>query len=404
MAEALHILHVTPYYAPAFAYGGVVTAVSGLATAQAECGNHVTVVTTDALTRSQRNPVLRETIAGVEVIRCRNLSTFLRAQVNLSFPLGFRKTFAELAHSANIIHVHELRTVENVLIGHVKPIVLSAHGTLPYGTGRGTFKRAWDAVFGRAILDKIDHVAALTANEADEAHALWDELGVAARFPGVSIIPNGVPADFSVEGVGNLRARYKLGDGPVVLFLGRLQERKGLHLLIPAFAQATADPDLSRARLLLVGPDEGMLSQAKALVAELNIAGRVTFTGLLRDSDQRAALATADIFALPAVGEGLSMAALEAMAAGIPLILTPGCNLLDVETRGAGLLVSREIEPLADALRVLLRDPGRRKTMGEKGRTWVQESFTWPVIAAQTETMYRQVLSAWGQRNHVSGI
>jgi len=98
------------------------------------------------------------------------------------------------------------------------------------------------------------------------------------------------------------------------------------------------------------------------------------------------------------------MAALEAMAAGIPLILTPGCNLPDLEKRGAGLLVPREVEPLADALRVLLRDPARRKTMGENGRAWVQESFAWPVIAAQTEAMYRQVLGKQTQPAHVSGI
>src|SRR5258707_10068135 len=162
MPEALNILHVTPYYAPAFAYGGVVSAVTGLATAQADRGHHVTVLTTDALTRSQRNPVLRETIASVDVIRCRNVSSVLRARLNLSFPRGFRVTFAELARRADVIHIHELRTVENVLIDHATPIVLSAHGTLSYETGRGTFKRTWDALLGRSILRKIDHVAALT--------------------------------------------------------------------------------------------------------------------------------------------------------------------------------------------------------------------------------------------------
>src|SRR5260370_10710064 len=111
MPEVLRILHVAPYFAPAFAYGGVVSAVTGLATAQADRGHHVTVLTTDALTRSQRNPVLRETIAGVEVVRCRNVSRVLRARLNLSFPRGFPATFAELARRADMVHVHELRTV-----------------------------------------------------------------------------------------------------------------------------------------------------------------------------------------------------------------------------------------------------------------------------------------------------
>ncbi len=384
---ALRILHVTPYYAPAWSYGGVVSAVTGLATAQAERGHHVMVLTTDALGPDERSPLRRETIDCVEVIRCRNLSNTLHARYNLSLPLGFRREFARLV--ADVVHVHELRTVENLLLEPQQPIVVSPHGTLSHETGRGGFKRAWDALFGRRLLRRIDHVAALTTSEAEEARSLWRLLGV--PFPGAAIIPNGVPADFSVS--GDLRARYNLGRGPVVLFLGRLHERKGLQFLIPAFARIfPAFPD---ARLLVVGPDVGMLASARALAAETGITDRLTFTGLLSGGDQRAAFASADMFVLPAVGEGLSMAALEAMAAGLPLILTPGCNLPDLEARGAGLLVDRQIEPLAEALRSLLVDPARRRAMGARGRAWVQESFTWPAIAAQTEALYAEVRHKW---------
>jgi poly(glycerol-phosphate) alpha-glucosyltransferase len=118
----------------------------------------------------------------------------------------------------------------------------------------------------------------------------------------------------------------------------------------------------------------------------------VILTGLLSGGDQWAALASADLFVLPAVGEGLPMAALEAMAAGLPIVVTPGCNLPDVEARGAGLLVERDVEPLAAALRALLADPERRRRMGEQGRAWMRESFTWPAIVARTEEVYAQVL------------
>jgi glycosyltransferase involved in cell wall biosynthesis len=386
-AAPLRILHITPYYAPAWTYGGVVSAVTGLATAQAAREHHVTILTTDALDFASRNPLRGEIIDGVAVIRCPNLSSTLRSQYSLSSPRGFRSALRRLAPEADVIHIHELRTFENLLIGHPKLVVLSPHGTLPYSTGRSAFKRTWDALFGRALLHRIDHVAALTAAEATEARALWRSLG--APFPGATIIPNGVPADFAVS--GDLRPRYGLGDGPVALFLGRLHERKGLQLLIPAFALAARDvPD---ARLLVVGPDAGILAAARALMAKAGIADRVVFTGLLRGADQRAALASADLFALPAVGEGLSMAALEAMAAGLPLILTPGCNLPDLEARGAGLLVERAIEPLAAALRTLFLNPDQRRSMGERGRAWVAESFTWPTIAAQTEALYARLLS-----------
>src|SRR5512142_837227 len=152
----MRILHVTPYYAPAWSYGGVVSAVTGLATAQAERGHHVTVLTTDALDATHRADLSPTSDSGVQVIRCRNVSNTIRARYNLSLPVGFRRAFQRLAADADVVHTHELRTVENLLIDHQKPVVLSPHGTLPYGTGRSAFKRAWDRLFGRTLLRKID--------------------------------------------------------------------------------------------------------------------------------------------------------------------------------------------------------------------------------------------------------
>jgi glycosyltransferase involved in cell wall biosynthesis len=403
MTESLRILHVTPYYNPATAFGGVVSAVTGMAEAQAALGHHVTVLTTDALTFTTRNPTRHETVNGVDVIRCRNVSHTVRAKYNLSQPPAFGATFRQLVRDADIVHTHELRTVENLLIGRQKPVVLSPHGTLPYGTGRGGFKRGWDRLFGRSLLRKITAVAALTANEADEVRTVWGELHMTP--PLIDLIPNGVTANFaeSVQashdqgGPDRLRERYTLGLGPIVLYLGRLHERKGLQFLIPAFAQASS---VHRdARLLVVGPDEGMLATAMALTEQHGVTGKVRFTGLLQGEDQRAVLAAATLFVLPAVGEGLSMATLEAMAAGIPVIVTPGCNLPDVEDRGAGLLVARQTEAISAALNVLLESPERCREMGAAGQAWVRETFTWPAIAAKTVLLYRQVLDRKANRS-----
>ena len=80
------------------------------------------------------------------------------------------------------------------------------------------------------------------------------------------------------------------------------------------------------------------------------------FTGLLTGEDKLAALAAADLFALPAVGEGFSMAVLEAMACGLPVLLTPGCNFPEVVDAGAGMVVAREVPALSEGLRALLTD------------------------------------------------
>ncbi|PJF33106.1 MAG: glycosyl transferase family 1, partial [Candidatus Thermofonsia Clade 1 bacterium] len=90
----------------------------------------------------------------------------------------------------------------------------------------------------------------------------------------------------------------------------------------PAFARAVQHG--ADAHLLIVGADAGMLSQVQRLIAAYQLQERVTLTGLLEGRDRIAVLAAADIFALPAFGEGLPLAALEAAASGCALLLTEG--------------------------------------------------------------------------------
>jgi len=393
----VNLLHVIPYYAPAWAYGGSVRAATDLTRALAQAGHRVTVLTTDTLSQAERAPVLRETLDGVEVLRVRNLSNALRGRLNLSTPRGMaaaaRTLIAE--RQIDLIHCHELRTVENLRVVPVAkalgvPIVVSPHGTLPLNTGRPTFKRAWDWVPGRWLLLRFDAVIALTRDEAADARALWAARGI--DIP-IYIVPNGVhPDEFAALPPRDAaRTRWNLGAGPVVLFLGRLHERKGLQRLLPAFAGALEQ--VPEARLLVAGPDEGMLAALQAQARALALEERVIFTGLLTGPARLEALAAADLFALPAEGEGFSMAALEALACGLPVLLTPGCHFPEAAEAGAGVVVPREVEPLREALIALLADPDRRAAMSQQARALIAERYTWPQIVAQLEAAYASVIA-----------
>lgn len=402
----MNLLHVTPYYAPAWAFGGVVSAVTGLAEAQARAGHRVLVLTTNALDRSHRIDAGEEQRNGVLVHRVRNLSPLLRRRWNLSTPIGFAPTAARLIrkHDIHLMHCHEFRTAENVLAtGRAcspgLPRIISPHGTLPHTTGNRRAKQGWDRFFGPTLARRMSHVLALTAAEAGEARDLWRRLGHPLQEAQVTVVPNGVEEP-PLPGAGEreaFRRRWELGDEPVVIYLGRLTERKRLPLLVSAFAREVRRG--LRARLVIAGPDEGALAGLRRQVRALALDNQVRFTGLLESDDRFAALRSADVFVLPASGEGASIAALEAFGCGLPAILTESGIVPQQVEAGAALVVPATVDSLAEALRRLLDDRGLREMMGRQGHEAVIPDLTWPRIAARIDAVYAAVLKRAGRSN-----
>ena len=384
----MNILHVTPYYAPAYAFGGVTRVVEGLARAQAAHGHAITVLTTDALSQGARWQGPAETRAdGVRVLRARNRSLWLRGHANLSTPQGFASLAERALEQAEIVHVHELRTVEALAVipraaARRLPVLLSPHGTLTRTTGRGLLKAGWDALFGRRLARGVNTVVALNEAEAEDAAALWAQFGLPA--PDTALVPNGIdPAELVMEGGSAFRALYGLGEDVVCLFLGRLHPRKGVLALAQAFAHA----NVPGTRLVFAGADDGALSALRPLLGE-----RIIYAGFLQGAQRLAALDAADVFALPATGEGQSIAALEAMAVGLPLLLSPGCHLPEAQDAGAALIVPPQPEALAHALTRLLTDSALRRQMSRAAAALALERFTWERAAAQMEAVYRKRL------------
>ncbi len=383
----MYILHVTPYYAPAYAFGGVVRSVEGMARSLARRGHQITILTTDALDQQARSLGATDaTRDGVRVIRVPNLSPWLRGRLNLSTPAGMKPMAEALIPGMDAVHCHEFRTVENLVVTPVaaalnKPLLLSPHGTLALDTGRSRLKTAWDGLFSSAVALRFDSIIGLSQQEVDDAQSVWPRFG-RRRIPAdFCVIPNGVdPDDYTHLPERQVsRDRYQLGDAPVCLYMGRLHPRKGVDVLVQAFKQANV-PD---ARLVIAGPDDGLLTALQPMLDE-----RIVVTGYLDGQDRLAAFAAADMLALPATGEGLPMVVLEAMAAGLPVIVSPGCNLPEVPAHHAGLEVEPSVEPLAAALRDLLMDSAKRKAMGQAARRLVQTRFTWDRVAEQLEGAY----------------
>jgi glycosyltransferase involved in cell wall biosynthesis len=175
-----------------------------------------------------------------------------------------------------------------------------------------------------------------------------------------------------------------------ILSVSRLIARKGLDTLIAALAQA-GRPDLSL-DIVGDGPIRASLSQ---LAASLGVADRVRLHGFLDQSGLARLYAQADIFVLPSVAESCSMALLEAMAAGLPLIATKVGGTIELVEHGYnGLTVgAKNVDDLSAALKTLARDPQQRERFSAANRHLVRERFSWHSIARQYESVFQESLN-----------
>ena len=180
-------------------------------------------------------------------------------------------------------------------------------------------------------------------------------------------------------------------DRPVLLFLGRLHPKKGFDLLLPAFARLEGTP-----LLVLAGPgDESYRRFLEAEAARLKITDRVLFAGMLLGEDKRAAFADADLFVLPSYQENFGIAVAEAMAAGLPVVVSDQVNICDEVVRaGAGAVVPTNVDALSAELARWLNDVKLRARAGAIARQFAHRRYNWVEIASRWTEHYDRLIKS----------
>jgi poly(glycerol-phosphate) alpha-glucosyltransferase len=226
-------------------------------------------------------------------------------------------------------------------------------------------------------------------------HALCESEAESIRAYGLSnpiaVLPNGVDVTSfaSLPACDALWQRFpELRDKKVILFLGRLHPKKGpLHLIEGWSRVAGSFPDW---HLLISGPDEiGHQAVLEDTSKARGIANRITFAGAVVGRDKLAALAAADVFVLPSLSEGFSVALLEAMACRLPAIITPPCNFPEAIAAGAAIEVQPDAESTAAGLvHVMEMSGAARRQCGLRGYELVAANYTWEGIAQEMTDVY----------------
>ena len=305
------------------------------------------------------------------------------------FSPGLWKAIDDLVAEADVVHIHSLYLFHDwagwrACRRHGTPYLLRPHGSMdPYIWNR---RRSRKALIELLFMNRVLRDAAALHYTTSEEERLARPF--AQGTPGV-VIPNGVRLDEFSDVPRDGRFRNLFGSSEsirLILFLGRLNFKKGLDLLADAFAAVAArDP---AARLLVVGPDGGMEQPTRERLKALGVIDKVRFTGLLRGEDLYAAYGDADLFVLPSYSENFGNAVVEAMATGTPVLISDQVNLHgEVGAARAGRVVTCEVDRIADAMAEMIDNPSELAKRGAAAKD-LARTFRWENIAERLEETY----------------
>jgi glycosyltransferase involved in cell wall biosynthesis len=224
------------------------------------------------------------------------------------------------------------------------------------------------------------------------------EMEDALRFevkPPKIVLPLGVnPPVLIPDAKYKLRDRYHIStEVPIVLFLSRLHYKKRPELLIQALGELVKKEQ--KFHLLIAGSGEDVyVKSLQQIVASLNLTEQTSFVGFVNGYDKDLLLQGSDLFVLPTYSENFGIALAEAMVSGLPIITTPGVQIApEIAEAQAGIIVEGEIEALQAAIANFLNSPQLREQMGQNGRSFALECYSWETIAKQLVTAYQKIIN-----------
>ncbi|HLE56047.1 MAG TPA: glycosyltransferase [Rhodothermia bacterium] len=381
----MKVLHVSPSIA--LSYGGPTHSLAGYAVAARTAGIEVSIAAP------------RCSAADVESFVARAGKTDLHLFPSLGTG-GFATSPALIgwvrrsAASYDVVHVHGLFNPTSSLSARMALASSAATVIRPFGTlSRYTFhhrrtalKRAYFKLVERRNLRAADALHFTTERERNEAD--WHGIDFTAR---AYVIP---PP--SLDNPINAPRIDSISDGVKVLFLGRINPVKNLECLIDAWPLVHSKVPNSQLQVAGDG-DPAYVAGLRERASRNGVDESIKFTGFVSGARKEQLLASASVFVLPSHHENFGVAALEAIGAGVPVVLSPDVHLADfVLLEGVGRVAAPRAESLAETIRELIGDEQARRHVRERGKEIVSRRFSTEVIGGLLSVMYRAAIERSG--------
>lgn len=309
------------------------------------------------------------------------------------------------AGSYDVIHAHALFSFPTLAaaiaaIRHRKPYIIRPVGTLSrwgFENRRPVLKKIWFKMIESQILRHATAIHVTSQQERKEVHE---------RYPPAvspSIIPDYITSKtvviheptglYQKSASGLTASTAPLSGRRVILFLSRIDKKKGLDILLPAFA--TVHKSFPDTLLVVAGDGESnFVSDLRTTAETLGIAASVVWTGFVSGEAKWDLLRQANIFVLPSYAENFAVVVLEAMSCGTPVVISDNVALAeDVGPSAVGVVVKSTMNSLIEGLRMLLSDSSFAKSLGERGRDFAIEKFSEASCMEKLIGLYLRVLT-----------
>jgi glycosyltransferase involved in cell wall biosynthesis len=386
----MKVLHVIPSIAQR--YGGPSRAIIEMCSALRQRGVETLIATTDADGKG-RLPVE----LGREILYRDVPAIFFECQWSEAYKYSraLARWFDSHVGEFDAVHIHAVFSHACLAAARAcrrrgVPYVVRPLGSIdPWSLKQKPFRKRlfWHLGVRRMLLGAAAiHYTALAEQDAAET-TLGLRRGV--------VIPLGVKfqSPCGQEESPHRTFEPSLNDEPYVLVLSRLHPKKGIELLLNAFLPLVKQPEFAGWRLVVAGEGEaGYVASLQHLVKKQQGSGSVIFAGWLEGAQKNAALQDAALLALPSFQENFGLCVIEALACGVPVLVSQQVNLAPlIEAASAGWVTSLEPAKLSLTLADALRDGKARERRGSAGRELVNEKFTWPAVADELRALYQSL-------------